>query len=108
MMPKLYHCPVPSLAQSVLAYIRKHELLRAGDRVGMAVSGGADSVGLLRVLLELQKELGIVLSVVHVNHSLRGAESDADEQFVHELALEHDLEFIAERHDVKAHAAEHK
>jgi tRNA(Ile)-lysidine synthase TilS/MesJ len=66
------------LAQSALKYIRKHDLLRAGDRVGVAVSGGADSVGLLRILLELHQELGIVLSVVHLNHQLRGAESDSD------------------------------
>ena len=74
------------LAESVLAYIRKHDLLRPGDRVGIAVSGGADSVALLRLLLELRDELGIVLSVVHLNHKLRGAESDADEEFVRSLA----------------------
>ena len=94
------------LAKAVLGYVRKHDLLRAGDRVGVAVSGGADSVGLLRILLELQQELGIVLSVVHLNHTLRGAESDADEAFVRELAAEHGLEFICESRDVKAYAAE--
>ena len=73
-----YHVPVQSLAQRVLSHIRRQELLRAGDRVGVAVSGGIDSVALLRLLLELRRELGIVLSVVHFNHKLRGAESDAD------------------------------
>ena len=57
------------------------ELLRAGDRVGVAVSGGIDSVALLRLLIELRQELGIVLSVVHFNHKLRGAESEADRGF---------------------------
>ncbi|MGB6677111.1 MAG: ATP-binding protein, partial [Terriglobales bacterium] len=70
------------LAQSVLNYIRKHGLLKAGDRVGVAVSGGADSVASLRLLLELRKEIGVVLSVVHFNHKLRGAASDEDERFV--------------------------
>lgn len=74
------------LAQSVATYIRKYDLLRPGDRVGIAVSAGADSVALLRLVLELRDELGIVLSVVHLNHKLRGADSDADEQFVRELA----------------------
>ena len=72
----------------------------------MAVSGGIDSVALLRLVLELRFELGIVLSVVHFNHKLRGAESDADEEFVRNLAREHDLEFYVDRGDVAAHARE--
>jgi tRNA(Ile)-lysidine synthase len=96
------------LAQSVVAYIRKHDLLRPGDRVGIAVSGGADSVALLRLMIELQDELGIVLSVVHLNHKLRGAQSDADEQFVCSLARSNKLEIIAESRDVKALSAEKK
>jgi tRNA(Ile)-lysidine synthase len=95
---------VHRLAHSVLQYIRKHDLLRAGDRVGIAVSGGADSISLLRILLELRQELGIVPCVVHLNHQLRGAESDADEQFVRDLAVKHDLELFSESGDVKAHA----
>src|SRR5215472_2456440 len=87
-----YHVPVHSLPQRVLSHIRRRELLRAGDRVGVAVSGGIDSVALLRLLLELRGELGFVLSVVHFNHQLRGVESDADEQFVAILAREYDLE----------------
>ena len=96
------------LAKTVLGYVRKHDLLRAGDRVGVAVSGGADSVALLRILLELRGELGIVLSVVHLNHKLRAEESDADEVFVRELAAEHGLEVVCESRDVKGHAAEKK
>jgi tRNA(Ile)-lysidine synthase len=99
---------VHELARSVLRYVRKYELLRAGDRVGAAVSGGADSVGLLRILLELRGELGIVLSVVHLNHKLRGEESDGDEGFVRELAAAHGLEVVCESRDVKGYAAEKK
>ncbi|MCU1270917.1 MAG: tRNA(Ile)-lysidine synthetase-like protein [Acidobacteriaceae bacterium] len=95
-------------AQSVAAYIRKHDLLRPGDRVGIAVSAGADSVALLRLMLDLRDELGIVLSVVHFNHKLRGADSDTDEQFVRELAESHGLEFIADNYDVKAYSADKK
>ena len=93
------------LAQSVREYIRRHHLLKAGDRVGVAVSGGADSVALLRLLLELRQELGIMLSVVHFNHKLRGTEADADEQFVAELARRHKLEMHCESGDVSARAA---
>ena len=95
-----------SLAERVLTQIRRDELLRAGDRVGVAVSGGIDSVALLRLLLELRGELGIVLSVVHFNHGLRGAESDADQEFVAKLAREFDLEFHVDGEDVGAQAAE--
>ncbi len=72
--------------------IRKQGSIRAGDRLAAAVSGGADSVALLRLLLALRSELGIVLSVAHVNHKLRGEESEADEQFVANLAQQHGLE----------------
>ena len=97
---------VTPLPQKVLAYIRKQKLIRAGDHAAVAVSGGADSVGLLRLLLTLRNELGIIVSVVHLNHQLRGNESDADEQFVKDLAKENKLEFFLERADVKTHAQE--
>lgn len=101
----MYHVLVPSRMESVAAYVRKHALLKPGDRVGAAVSGGADSVAMLRLLLELKKDLGIVLSVVHFNHKLRGAESDGDEQFVAQLAQHYKLELHAESADVASAAA---
>jgi tRNA(Ile)-lysidine synthase len=102
----LYHVSVHELAIHVLEHIRREELLRAGDRVGVAVSGGIDSVALLRILIELRHELGIVVSVVHFNHGLRGAESEADREFVGELAREHGLEFYSEGGDVARLAAD--
>ena len=94
-----------ALAERVVTYLQRQEFLHAGDRVGVAVSGGIDSVALLRLLLELRAELGIVLSVVHFNHTLRGAESDADQEFVAQLARDHSLEFHCDRDDVAAHAS---
>ena len=96
------------MREKVLACIREHELLRAGDRVGVAVSGGADSVALLRALFELRDELGVVLSVLHFNHKIRGADADEDERFVAALAGQHGLEFRLSSADVPAYAAEHK
>lgn len=92
----------------MLRYIRDRQLVRAGDRVCLAVSGGADSVALLRALLELRKELGIVLSVTHFNHQLRGEASDADQVFVAALARACDLEFSAGHGPVRAHATQNK
>jgi tRNA(Ile)-lysidine synthase len=97
---------VHKLAEPVLEYIRRKKLLKPGDRLGVAVSGGADSVALLRLLLDLRSGLGIVLSVVHFNHKLRGAEADADEQFVAELALRHQLHCYRASGDVARLAAE--
>ena len=102
----VYHGAVHSLAQTVLAHIRREALLKPGDRVAVAVSGGVDSEALLRLLLEARAELGIVLSVAHFNHQLRGADSDADEQFVRDLARRHNLEFHGGSGDVAAYAAE--
>lgn len=92
------------LREPVLEYVRRHGLLKAGDRVGVAVSGGADSVALLRLLLELGSELGIVLSVAHFHHGIRGAEADADAEFVAGLASSHKLELHQGSGDVPAHA----
>src|SRR6266576_2707360 len=88
------------LGQRLLASLKKQEMMRPGDRVGVAVSGGADSVALLLLLLELRGKLGIVLSVVHFNHKLRGKASDADEVFVAKLAAKHGLEFHSASVDV--------
>ena len=95
-----------SLAKRVLTHIRREEFLCPGDRVGVALSGGIDSVALLLLLIELRQELGIVLSIIHFNHKLRGSESDRDQEFVANLALEHGLEFYCASGDVAQLAEE--
>jgi len=95
---------VTTFPQRVLHAIREKSLLRAGDRVGVAVSGGADSVALLRALLEIRDELGVVVKVAHFNHRIRGAESDEDEKFVRELAAKFDLEFHSASGETPQHA----
>ncbi len=102
----LYHVSVHPLAERLLSHLRRDDLLHPGDRVGVAVSGGIDSVALLLLLAELRHELGIVLSVVHFNHKLRGAESEADQEFVASLASKHALEYHTASGDVAQHAAE--
>jgi len=94
--------------KELTGHFKKHALFRAGDRVGVAVSGGADSVALLRLLIELQDQLGIVLSVVHFNHKLRGKASDRDEFFVSKLAEKFGLTLHVGRGDVARKAAQEK
>lgn len=91
---------ITSLPQRLLHSLLRQGIVRPGDRVGVAVSGGADSVALLLLLLELRDKLGIVLSLVHFNHKLRGKASDADESFVAKLAVKHHLEFHSSSADV--------
>ncbi len=83
-------------------------MLLPGDRVGVAVSGGADSVALLRLLEDLRAQLGISLLVLHFHHGLRGADADADQKFVEELARARGLEIMAGREDVAAWARAHR
>jgi tRNA(Ile)-lysidine synthase len=93
-----------ALEQRVLDFIRQSRMASPGDRVGIAVSGGADSVALLCLLESLRHELGVTLLVIHFDHMLRGAESDHDASFVEELARARGLEFVSAREDVRAAA----
>src|SRR5579884_1129216 len=72
--------------------------LHPGMRLGVAVSGGADSVALLRVLARRRQELGLVLTALHVHHGIRGAEADGDALFAEGLAQDLGVRFL--RNDV--------
>jgi tRNA(Ile)-lysidine synthase len=84
---------------SVRATILRYNMLVPGHRLGLAVSGGRDSVALLEALAEL----GWASAVLHLNHGLRGAESDADEAFVRELAAARKLPFFCHRVQLQSH-----
>ncbi|MFH2137626.1 MAG: tRNA lysidine(34) synthetase TilS [Candidatus Omnitrophota bacterium] len=88
--------------QKITGYIQSNRLLQEGDRVLVAVSGGADSVFLLYVLKQLRGLFKIDIAVAHVNHLLRGNDSDQDEIFVKNMTKELGVEFFAHTVDVKA------
>lgn len=71
--------------------------LRRGDLILLGLSGGPDSVALLHLLRELQPSLGTRLVAAHLNHRLRGAESDRDEEFVRELCSIVGVELMVEQ-----------
>jgi len=79
-------------------------MMRPGDRVGLGLSGGADSTALLRIFCDLRRQLGITLFALHFHHQLRGADADEDERFVTNLAEEFGLEFEAGRANVAEEA----
>jgi tRNA(Ile)-lysidine synthase len=97
-----------TLAERVAAYMERHAMLRPGERIAVAVSSGADSVALLLLMLELREQFGLVVSVTHVHHGLRGFAADGDEQFARDLATKHGLAFHSARVDVAAKAKEEK
>jgi tRNA(Ile)-lysidine synthase len=93
-----------SLGKRVLDFTRQHSLIAEGPLV-VAVSGGQDSVCLLHVLLGLQSELNVRLHIAHLDHQLRGADSEADAQYVSGLARQLGIPATIERRDVKAYQA---
>ena len=72
------------------------------------VSGGADSICLLFVLLDLQKELGFELRAVHVNHQIRGADADSDQEYVETVCKELGVDLVVYKEDVPKYAEKHK
>ncbi len=84
----------------ILHFILQQKMFAAGDRVVVAVSGGPDSVALLDVLFQLKERLGIELHVAHLNHRLRGAQSEADAEFVRQLASRLGIAVTVEQRDV--------
>lgn len=84
--------------------MRRGRFFRAGERIGIAVSGGPDSTLLLSFACDLAREIGFCPAVVHFNHRLRGAESDEDEAFVAASARSLHLRFYHAHADVLAAA----
>lgn len=75
-----------NLPEAVLTQMTAQKMLRGVRRMGLAVSGGADSVALVHLLLPICRTMGIQVQVLHLNHGLRGRASDADQRFVQKLA----------------------
>jgi tRNA(Ile)-lysidine synthase len=93
----------PTLEQRVLGFTRQHHLVSGGEKLLVAVSGGPDSVCLLHILVKLQEELKAKLHVAHLNHQLRGTESEADADYVSDLARQWGVPATIEQRDVKGY-----
>ncbi len=96
------------MLDKIIAYIEENELIQKKDRVVLGVSGGADSVCLFSVLLELQNRYELELFVVHVHHGIRGEEADGDEQFVKKLAERNNVEYYPFWKDIPGIAKERR
>jgi len=98
----------PDLKTRVLRFIQEQCLISKGETLLLAVSGGPDSVCLLHILLQLKDELGVVLHVAHLNHRLRGADSEADARYVAELAHRLGIPATIEQRNVSSFQVEHR
>ncbi len=74
------------MTDKVLGAVKKYNMISEGDKIGVGVSGGADSVSLLHFLVQNKKVLGIEsITAVHVNHRIRGEEADRDMLFTENI-----------------------
>lgn len=92
------------MVKKVAAFAAEYQMLEKEDRIIVGVSGGADSVCLLLMLLELQKEIGFDLVAVHVNHGLRGDTALRDERYVEKLCREYGVPLEIYHEDVELFA----
>lgn len=96
------------MEQKVLNYMKKYHMVEKGDRVLIGLSGGADSAALFHILCGYQSVLGFELLAVHVNHGLRGAEAQRDQEFVEELCRSCLVTYAAVEMPVRKMAQERK
>ena len=104
----LLHRMCSEMLDKVKALIEKHQLLEGCSNLTVALSGGADSVCLLYLMNEIKQEYAFNLSAIHVNHQLRGAESERDQTFVEKLCKNLDIPLKVFKVDVVNRASETK
>ncbi len=90
-----------AFVKNVADTIRHYDMLRSGERVLAAVSGGPDSVAMLKALLDTRRKLKIEVLVANMDHGIRGPESERDSEFVKELSGRHGLVFIHKKISLK-------
>ncbi len=96
-----------TVIQRVTEFFNLNAPLKSGTKLIAALSGGMDSVVMLHCLLMLQKDKPFTLLAAHLNHQLRGDESDRDESFVQDLCKDWQVKLYTSRQDVNAYCKSH-
>lgn len=96
------------MTDKIINTIELYNMIKKGDNITAALSGGADSVCLLMVLKELSECLDFTLDAIHINHCIRGEESNRDENFCRDLCKKMGIQIAVIRADVPAAAAKSK
>lgn len=94
------------ILEKICKTIEKHNMLEQGGSVLVALSGGADSVCLLKALSMLKEKYDLKLYAAHLNHMLRGADAEADEKFAEKICAELCVPFYSKKTDVAKYAEE--
>jgi len=90
-----------TIEQKALKFIDENHLIEKGDKVLVALSGGADSIFLLSFLIKFKKRFGIEVAAFHLNHKLRGKSADTDEKFCSNFCKQNKIKFICVKKEVK-------
>ncbi len=90
------------MVDAVLRAVERHRMLDDGDSVIVALSGGADSVALLHVLISIKEKYHLTVAAAHLNHLLRGEEAERDERFCKILCENNNIPFYVRRADIGA------
>ena len=94
--------------KKVLSYIKDNNLIKAGDKVLVALSGGPDSVCLLNILSKLKNELKIELGAAHLNHMLRGKDAMDDEQYVIDICKQMNIKCFTRQVNINEYSKKEK
>ena len=89
------------MLNKVINYIKENELIQQGDQILVALSGGPDSVCLLHILYKLKDKFNLNLGAIHINHMLRGEESDKDEEYIVKLCDELRIKHYVKRINIE-------
>lgn len=92
--------------KKVMDYIKYHNMIQQGDEIVIGVSGGADSMCLLSILMELKSCYSLNLTVVHVHHGMRGKEADEDMEYVERYCNENKINYRFFKYDIPRMAKE--
>ena len=98
---------MPAMEEQVIQFINAHKMIVSGDRVGVAVSGGEDSMALLTILKNLSEKMRFEVVAVHINHNIRRS-ANADARFVKKFCDEHFIQFVKYSVNVPEYSAENK
>ena len=97
-----------TIEQKTLKFIDEYNLIEKGDKILVALSGGADSAFLLSFLLKFKNRFKLDLAAFHLNHNLRKKTALEDEQFCSDFCSKNKIEFIGISKDIKAYAKKFK
>ncbi|ADO83114.1 tRNA lysidine(34) synthetase TilS [Ilyobacter polytropus] len=93
--------------ERVREFVLRNDLVGSGEKILLGFSGGPDSVFLFEALLDLKEEFKLEIAIAHINHLLRGDESDGDEEFCRQLAEKNGIKYYVKKADIKKYSRQH-